>query len=340
MKKTFGATVVGMSQTDTSGFATGAHSVSFDILAQAPLGQVPRRVELPLFSVEEARELGALYRNNGAISVTVQTASAEGVAAVETMRRESLRSAIEEAVRTLHDAMSGRMPTVNKCRSVSANLRDAAGAMFGGDATSSAADNPPPAATMAAAGEPENDNGPDRFADTHFRILAMPVDKRHEAMRRASRSFSAPDTCVRHDGCRIDGEDVVWPDGERWPTGKGTPSYSVAVETAQRRALRLAIMKTSKMLRDAVNGQLPSVNTCYSTYAELSAAADAVFSAPEHPPIVNGMPSCCEPVKGSLMRIAEHGMPKTKAWALGAHFGIEHCLYCGTKLPALDGAPA
>lgn len=128
------------------------------------------------------------------------------------------------------------------------------------------------------------------------------------------------------------------------PEGNGEPEFTGSDRFAesQREALRLAIMKTVKMLRDAVNGQLPSVNTCYSTYAELGAAADAVFGTPEHPPIVNGMPSCCEPVKGSLMRIAEHGTPKTKTktWALGAHFDIEHCLYCGTKLPALDGAPS
>lgn len=131
------------------------------------------------------------------------------------------------------------------------------------------------------------------------------------------------------------------------PEGNGEPEFTGSDRFAesQREALRLAIMKTVKMLRDAVNGQLPSVNTCYSTYKELDAAAAAVFGATDGPPIVNEKPSCCEAAKGSPLRIVdprvrEYGAPKMKAWALGAHFSIEHCPYCGTKLPALDGAPS
>lgn len=52
---------------------------------------------------------------------------------------------------------------------------------------------------------------------SNARIAALPKEKRGEAMRRASRSYSVPETCVRHDGCRIEGGEVVWPDGERWP---------------------------------------------------------------------------------------------------------------------------
>jgi len=52
---------------------------------------------------------------------------------------------------------------------------------------------------------------------SNARIAALPKEKQHEAMVRASRSYSVPETCVRFDGCRIEGGDVVWPDGERWP---------------------------------------------------------------------------------------------------------------------------
>jgi len=61
----------------------------------------------------------------------------------------------------------------------------------------------------------------DRLAEAHARINALPRDKRGEAMRRASRSYSVPDTCVRFDGCWLDGDFVVWPDGERWPARSG-----------------------------------------------------------------------------------------------------------------------
>ncbi len=57
----------------------------------------------------------------------------------------------------------------------------------------------------------------DRLREAYARIAALPREKRGEAMRRASRSYSSPHTCVRFDGCRLEGQDVVWPDGERWP---------------------------------------------------------------------------------------------------------------------------
>lgn len=58
----------------------------------------------------------------------------------------------------------------------------------------------------------------DRLAEAHARIAAMPKEQRREAYIRASRSYSAPRMCVEHDGCTRDGDDIVWPDGERWPT--------------------------------------------------------------------------------------------------------------------------
>lgn len=66
-----------------------------------------------------------------------------------------------------------------------------------------------------AAAEARDDH--ERLAEAHARITALPEEKRREAMRRLSRSYSAPRTCVEHDGCRIEGGEMVWPDGERWP---------------------------------------------------------------------------------------------------------------------------
>jgi len=68
----------------------------------------------------------------------------------------------------------------------------------------------------------ESDRWPSRDDDerldiAHARIAALPEQERHEAMRRLSRSYSAPRTCVEYDGCHIDGDEMVWPDGERWP---------------------------------------------------------------------------------------------------------------------------
>ena len=75
------------------------------------------------------------------------------------------------------------------------------------------------AETMAAEAirVPRHDDA--RLAAAHARIAAMPKEKHHEAMARASRSYSAPRMCVEHDGCRIDAArmEMVWPDGERWP---------------------------------------------------------------------------------------------------------------------------
>lgn len=57
-----------------------------------------------------------------------------------------------------------------------------------------------------------------RLAAAHARIAALPPELRREAMIRASRSYSAPRMCVEYDGCRREGDEIVWPDGERWPT--------------------------------------------------------------------------------------------------------------------------
>ena len=59
----------------------------------------------------------------------------------------------------------------------------------------------------------------ERLREAHERIAAMPNEQQREAMARASRSYSAPRSCVEHDGCRIDtgAMEMVWPDGERWP---------------------------------------------------------------------------------------------------------------------------
>ncbi len=51
----------------------------------------------------------------------------------------------------------------------------------------------------------------------HARIAALPKERQPEALRRLSRSYSAPDTCIRFDGCRREGDVIAWPDGEWWP---------------------------------------------------------------------------------------------------------------------------
>lgn len=51
----------------------------------------------------------------------------------------------------------------------------------------------------------------------HERIAALQGEARLTAMRRLSRSYSVPERCVVDEGCTIDGSEVVWPDGERWP---------------------------------------------------------------------------------------------------------------------------
>ena len=62
------------------------------------------------------------------------------------------------------------------------------------------------------------DRDRDALSAAHRRIAALPTEKRHEAMRRLSRSYSAPVACIGRESCRRDGDEIVWPDGERWPT--------------------------------------------------------------------------------------------------------------------------
>lgn len=60
---------------------------------------------------------------------------------------------------------------------------------------------------------------PDVRDTSMARIAKLTGEAKHEAMRRASRSYSAPGGAIRHEGCRVDGAEPVWPDGERWPIG-------------------------------------------------------------------------------------------------------------------------
>lgn len=56
-----------------------------------------------------------------------------------------------------------------------------------------------------------------RLKEAYARIGALSKEKQGEAIWRFSRSYSAPSACIRFDGCWLDGDSVVWPDGERWP---------------------------------------------------------------------------------------------------------------------------
>lgn len=130
------------------------------------------------------------------------------------------------------------------------------------------------------------------------------------------------------------------PEGNSEPEARGPDRFAES-GAAQRRALRVAIMRTVTLLQNAVSGRMPSVNACHSLCVELGSASDAAFGGnSEPPPTVNGKPSCCEPVRGSGIRIAALDFSSRYGWAIGAHTGVEYCLYCGTKLPALDGTPS
>ncbi len=74
-------------------------------------------------------------------------------------------------------------------------------------------------ATADALERPSDD---ERLRVVHERIASLKGEARHEAARRASRSYSAPGMCVRYDGCHIEGDEMVWPDGERYPTRSST----------------------------------------------------------------------------------------------------------------------
>lgn len=56
-----------------------------------------------------------------------------------------------------------------------------------------------------------------RARESMERIAKLPKLEQHRAMARASRSYSAPESCIRDYGCVIDGTSMRWPDGELYP---------------------------------------------------------------------------------------------------------------------------
>ena len=79
MRRQFAATVVGISPAADSGFSGGAHTVTLALDGQGPCAPMPKNVEFPIFSAEEARALGSLYRAHHAVLVTFETSGALGV---------------------------------------------------------------------------------------------------------------------------------------------------------------------------------------------------------------------------------------------------------------------
>lgn len=49
------------------------------------------------------------------------------------------------------------------------------------------------------------------------RIAALPEELRHEAWSRIGVSYDSPEYAVKHYECKIDGNEVLWPDGQRFP---------------------------------------------------------------------------------------------------------------------------
>ena len=76
---------------------------------------------------------------------------------------------------------------------------------------------------QSAVPDPERDTAAEeeRLAAVLARVAALSDKERHEARLRAVRSWDRPDYAVQHDGCRIEGGEVVWPSGERWPMAGG-----------------------------------------------------------------------------------------------------------------------
>ncbi len=71
MRKTLSATVVGI-EADASSFPAGAHAVTLDAFTDVFSA---KRIRVPLLAVEEAKDLGRLYRERGAVRITIETVS-------------------------------------------------------------------------------------------------------------------------------------------------------------------------------------------------------------------------------------------------------------------------
>lgn len=56
-----------------------------------------------------------------------------------------------------------------------------------------------------------------KLEEIHKKILSLPKDQQMLAAARASVSYSDPNFAVKSQGCIRDGNDLAWPDGERWP---------------------------------------------------------------------------------------------------------------------------
>lgn len=57
-------------------------------------------------------------------------------------------------------------------------------------------------------------------------IGRLPPEKQASARHRAAWSHSHPDECLSREGCTRDGDEVVWPDGERYLAGPEKPRYA------------------------------------------------------------------------------------------------------------------
>lgn len=86
-----------------------------------------------------------------------------------------------------------------------------------------------------AVADPEHDTRAEeeRLAMAREKIAALPASARPEARRRMPLSWDRPNYAVEHYGCRIEGAEVVWSDGDRWPMAQ--VSVTVSLPTADNR---------------------------------------------------------------------------------------------------------
>lgn len=93
----------------------------------------------------------------------------------------------------------------------------------------------------------------ERLRAVHERISVLPPEKKHEAARCASCSYSAPQTAVFR-GAKIDGNEAVWPDGERYPIGSGRCFTVRAHDAAETVLVEHVDMPAALEAHEAANG--------------------------------------------------------------------------------------
>lgn len=189
----------------------------------APNGDAPYPDVETLLTEEEKREAWWLGKTTG----IGFTAGKQAIADVKIRRMGSPVAELDRMLRVSAAAMTGPAVSTKEAEPWTASRDGDAGnpptpgTVLTAPHSSALGDDGCGCGTCSASAAAGHAEASDALLAAHRRVDAIADPSRRAAARvRLIRSVHGPVACVEQEGCRVEGSEMVWPDGERYPTNR------------------------------------------------------------------------------------------------------------------------